>query len=254
MNTAIIFRNCLLFLLLFLFMPACEKDPEPLTTNSVIKGNVWWSSWGSDDGKFQITTRGPYGSKTADGFNGQDFSIDKLGNGTYCVEFSKEGYGTYSRCAVQLFGYDTVRINQVELVSQPGDFKMPALARAYITLSDFTFPPIQVLTIETDANNAEAAPIIMFFFSSSSDVSWKKYQSYESGWYNSRFDPTKKLWLVNLFIPRLNNIPIQSGDKIFIKAYAYGGDSGYIDAYLGFRVFSTLDKTRTSNVIDFIMP
>jgi hypothetical protein len=253
MSTAILFRNDLLLLVLVFFMAACEKDPQPLTTNSVIKGNVYWYSGGSDDGKFLITTRGPYGSKTFEVPKG-DFLIDGLGNGNYRVEFSKEGYGTYIKRDVRLFGYDTVHIYQVELVSKPGDFKMPALVRAYISISDFTDPPIPLLTIETDANNADVDPSLMFFFSSIPDVSWEKYQSYQHGWFHDRFDQTKKVWLIFLDMPRLNNVPIKSGDKVYIKAYACGGDRGYVDPYLGFMVFSTLDKTRASNVIDFTMP
>ncbi len=206
MNTAMLSRNILFFMALVLFLQSCEKDPKPLTTNSVITGNVYWYSDGADNGKFNITARGPYGSKTIEGTNGGDFLIDRLGNGTYCVEYSKEGYGTYTRCNVRLFGYDTVRINQVELGTEAGNFKMPALIKATISYPNISSPPSPYLTIETDAKDENFCPTLMFFFSSSPDVSWNKYQGYESSIWFADFDAGKKVWMIYLNIPRLNNM------------------------------------------------
>jgi hypothetical protein len=253
MNTTLLYRNILLFMALGLFLQTCEKDPEPLTTNSAITGNVYWYD-GNDEGKFTITARGPYGSKSIEGDNWQDFIIDKLGNGTYCVEFSKEGYGTYVRCNVQLFGNDTVRVPQVELLQKPADFEMPVLTGVYISYPDFSFPPSPILTIETDANDKNMCPSLMFFFSRTADVSWNKYQGFQSGWHQS-FDPVKKVWLIYLDTPFLNGIQVHSGEIFYLMAYACGlMDRGYLDTSLGIEVFSTLDKKRSSNVLDFTLP
>jgi hypothetical protein len=238
-----------------LFLSACEKDPEPLTTNSMIRGNVYWYTDIPDDGKARITAKGPYGNKSIEAVNMEDFSVDKLGNGTYCVDIEKEGYGTYERCDIQLFGNDTVHFNQVRLYPKPGDYKMPALARTYISYPDFYSPPIvPCITIETDSKDPDSPFQLMLFLKSGSDVAWNKYQYFASGW-RTYFNSGKNLWIIYLSLENQGLNYLQSGDKVWIRAYACNeNEPGYIDAYLGFTVFTTLDKSRYSNAIEFTLP
>jgi hypothetical protein len=255
MNTRILFRNGLALLTLGFLIQTCEKDPEPLTTNSVITGNVYWYSEGADDGKVKITAKGPYGNKSVESVNWENFSIDNLGNGTYCVEIARDGYGTYERCNVQLFGSDTVRIPQVQLFPKPADFKVPVLTNTYISYPDFYNPPVvPCITIETDAKDRDKHFELMLFLKSTSDVSWNNFQYVTSGW-RSYFNSGKSLWIIYIGLEDRDRMPFQSGEKVYIKAYACNvEDRGYIDAYFGFNVFPTLDKSRSSNVIDCIMP
>ena len=235
-------------------MQACEKDPEPLTTNSMIRGNVYWYSEVPDDGKVIITAKGPYGNKSVESVNEAEFTIDNLGNGTYCVEIAKDGFGIHEMCDVQLFGNDTVRINQVRLYQKPENFKMPSLTRTYISYPDFYSPPVVPnITIETDGKDQDNRLQIMLFVKSESDVSWNKYQYVASGW-RCYFNTGKNVWIIYIS-PEEMGLSLQSGEKVWIKAYACNeNDPGYMDAYLGFKVFPTLDKSRYSNVIDFTMP
>jgi hypothetical protein len=250
-----LFRKCLFLVIMGFIIQACEKDPEPLTTNSMIRGNVFWYSDNGEDGKAKVTVKGPYGSKSVEASNGEDFYIEKLGNGTYCAEFEKDGYGTYERCDIQIFGNDTVRIMQVQLYPKPKDFKIPALTRAYTSYPDIFSPPIvPCISLQTDAKEREIYPEVMIFISSSKDVSWNNYQYVTSG-FRSSFNTGNNSWTYYVSLENRASLPFQTGDKVYIRTYACNMmDRGYVDAYLGLMIFPTLDKSRASNAIEFVMP
>jgi hypothetical protein len=255
MKTAILFRNSLIFIVMGFVLQACEKAPEPLTTNSMIRGNVYWNSDNLEYGTVKVTAKGPYGSKSVIIANNEYFIIDKLGNGTYCLEYAKEGFGIYERCDVQLFGNDTIRVSQVQLYPKPGKFKMPSLTRAYISYPDFYTPhTVPCLTLDTDEKDPEVHLQLKIFISSSSDVSWNNYQ-FVNWWPKSYYNRGHNSWSLYLNLADRENIPFQTGEKVFIRTYACNEyDRGYVDAYLGLMVFPTLDKSRASNVIEFVMP
>jgi hypothetical protein len=255
MKTVMLFRNSLILFTLAFLIQACEKDPEPLTSNSVIRGIVNWYSVGQDNGKVKITAKGPYGNKSVEAVKAEGFSIDKLGNGTYKVEYAKDGFGTVIKGDVQLFGFDTVRLRPIALFPKPGDFKVPVLTRASVSYPDFYSPPlVPCISIETDAKDQNKTLELMIFMKSASDVSWNDYQYVISG-RMTYFNPGKNCWVIYISLENQSGIPFQSGEKVFIKTYACNvEDWGYIDADLGLTVFSTLDKSRFSNVIECIMP
>lgn len=249
LNIHILCRNSLVFLTLTLLAQGCEKDPEPLTTNSVIRGSVFVSDYETVE-SIKVIARGPYGDKSVFTKAGDNFLIDGLGNGTYCVEYIKEGYGTTEQCGLQLFGNDTV-YGGVTLYKNPGPFKVPSLIRAYIGYP--IEPDLPFICIETDAKQ-EVYLQIQLFLKSGSDVAWNKYNTYINILY-SAFDYEKDMWIIYLPLNYEDRSPFQTGQKVYIKAYAFNLlDRGYVDAYLGLRVFSSLDKSRSSNVVDVIMP
>jgi len=235
-------------------LQGCEKDPDPLTTNSMIRGNVFWYPENGQEGKAKVTVKGPYGSKTVQVSSGEDFYIDKLGNGTYCAEFAKEGYGTHEVCDIQLFGNDTVRIMQVQLYPRPKDFKMPVLTRAYTSYPDiFTPPVVPCISLQTDAKDRNIYPELMIFMGTTADVSWNNYKYVTSGF--SSFNTGNNAWTFYISLENPASMPFQTGEKVYIRTYACNiWDRGYVDAYLGIMVFPTLDKSRASNAIEFIMP
>lgn len=250
-----LFRNSLSFLVISFLMMACEKDPEPLTANSMIRGHVYWISDPPIEGKVKMTAKGPYGSKSVEvSNNNEDLIIDKLGNGTYCVEFAKDGFGTYNQCDVQLFGNDTIRI-YVQLYPKPKAFKMPVLTRAYISYPDFYNPPtVPCISLATDAKDRDIQPELKIYIGTSTDVSWENYRYVTSG-FRSSYNTGNNSWIFYISLEYPETLPFQTGEKVYIRTYACNiWDRGYVDAYLGIMIFPTLDKTRASNAIEFVMP
>ena len=116
--------------LILLLAYSCEKEPVPLTTNSVIKGRVYGVYPETDEG-FLVTAYGPYGNSSAyTDVNGY-FQIKGIGNGTYYVEYSKEGYGTIRQYNIQVFGNDTVTAYVVQMYKLPSSLKLPYLRKCY---------------------------------------------------------------------------------------------------------------------------
>ncbi len=230
---------------------SCEKGPDPLFTNSVITGyaNILYS--GENDTILVVAT-GPYGSKSqVTGERGKYF-FNGLGNGTYRLDFIKEGYGTLRQYGLQLFGNDTAGARNVKLFKRDFSYIMPGLQRIVIEIKPGTDPEKFYVAIET-GQNMGYLPVV-FFMDVKNSVTYKKYiKSYgsfdiEPGYSGSGRD---KVYID----PDL--LPFESGKIIYIIGYAYNPDEyyyGYFNRYLGMEEYSTLDPEKHSSVMSFIMP
>jgi len=166
----LMYRNSLFFLVILLLTLSCEKDPEPLTTSSAIHTGAAILDL-EFNGEIKITAKGPYGDKSALIPKGEYGYLEGLGNGTYTLSYSANGYGTIEVQNIQLFGGDTVHISQVVLYKKPPKFTTPEVVRAYIGYpygGDYEY-----LYIETKYKS-ESRPILqmIFFIGTSADVDW----------------------------------------------------------------------------------
>lgn len=237
-------------LLIAVLQSGCEKEPVPLTTNSVIYGMV---QAGYEGGGIKVTAFGPYGSKSTVTDENDNFSIDSLGNGTYYLEYMKEGFGTMRQYSIQVFGNDTVRAYITQLYRLPELLAPPTLVRAYTGVRPRSYPEKTWIAIDTDfrqENINEKIYQMVLFFSDRKDVAWNI--SKQSGFfYDIQFN--NQLMTLYVDIPRLS---FKSGTKVYVIAYPCNNqeNSPYLDTYLGRLIYSTLDKNHPSNVVSFTMP
>ncbi len=232
-------------------MVTCEQEPEPLTVDSVIYGNVqlYWPSQGERT-NIKVTVFGPYGQQFTTVDEIGNFTFTGMGNGTYSLEYAQEGYGTIRQYGIQLFGNDTVQTGSVYLFKKVGTFKMPDFINAYFAEHNQS----TYLWIETDLSMDDHAMGIpaMLFFSKESDVSFEKYEFSFPAWDNWFNDVEVPTIFVNPYI-----LPFESGEKVYITGYVcnyYEYSFNYLDTYLGRRIYSTLDPSRHSNVISITIP
>jgi len=240
-------------LIFMTLLPGCEKEPEPLTTNSAITGYVSISDpLVEEPGNIKVTATGPYGHKSTTTLPDGYFLIEGLGNGTYYVDYSKEGYGTLREYGIRLFGADTVRVGGTSLFKLPS-INLPAFVKAYTAIRDRYGPPTTFVCIETTVSDYMAFELdIMIYMDTSAEVAWNRYASYYPAT-DANFNDAN---IHTIYIdPEI--LPFESGTKVYLKGYPcniseYGYN--YLDTYLGIPVFSTLDKTKSTAVLSFIMP
>lgn len=245
----LLFRNrafLLTGIVLWTLASSCEELPEPLFTNSVINGNidVYYTNDEAPE-NIIITARGPYGKKDTLTDNNGDYEISGLGNGTYELEISKEGYGTRYHYGIQLFGNDTVRVRD-ELYLRMTGLKLPTLYE--IRTSDY-YDFLNESTIVIPTNRSQGEIPARVFLSEYEDVSYKNFQSTQMARSVSRRGFDKILLFVD--IP-----PFKSGKTIYLRAYICNPEEyyGYFNKKTGILTFSTLEKDERSSVMSFTMP
>jgi hypothetical protein len=243
-----------------LLLVACEKQPVPLTTNSVITGVAYSGTTNTEEG-ITVVANGPYGKSSVVTDKNGHFTISGLGNGTYFLDFSKEGYGTIRQYNIQLFGSDTVRAVNTKLFKKPEVLKLPNFKAPYIGVRPRAFPERPWICIETDIIQQNAATYgfqLMLCLDTDENVSWDNNKIYDFSWDSQFNDNTCTFYIDPESLLRMNKdgFPFKSGDKVYVRGYPCNKDefSGYIDTYLGVRQYSTLDKKRSTNVVSFIMP
>ncbi len=231
----------------------CEKDPEPLTSNSAITG--WaslYSIYYGEPANIRVTATGPYGHKSVDVDPTGIFMIDGLGNGTYYLEYSQEGYGTIREYGIKLFGDDTARVQGAQLFKLPSGV-LPSFTKAYTAIRDRYGPPTTFVCIETSVSDHSIYGLdIMIYLDVSSDVAWNKYECFYPAWDANFNDANVHTIYIDPAV-----LPFESGTKVYLKGYPCNNleySNGYLDTYLGTRMFSTLDKSRSTTVLSFIMP
>ncbi len=246
-----LFPASLLFMILLSF--GCEKDPEPFTTNSVIRGTASLYNEYSDASGIKITASGPYGNKSTTTQTDGNFSIDGLGNGTYYLDYGKEGYGTIRVYNISVFGNDTIWARGVHLFKKSSS-SLYAFKKAYTAIRDRFFPQTTFVCIETFApnNGTVFAVDMMLFMDDSPDVAWDRHEfSYPASDANVNDANVHTIYVDPLAIP------FKTGTKVFVRGYLcniqeYG--YGYLDTYLGIPMYTTLDKSKSTSAVSFIMP
>lgn len=226
---------------------SCEKElPDPLFNNSVIKGSIdLYYSYDEAPENITITALGPYEKKKVLTDSNGDFQMTGLGNGTYKLEISKEGFGTKYQYGIKLFGNDTIRVRD-ELFKSMSGRKLPRLYEVG-TSEYYDFLNDNKIIITTNKSQGDIPARV--FLSEDDEVSYKNFQC------------TRKAHSVNrngfdtilLFV---EDLPFASGKKIYLKVYICNPDEyyGYINKYTGLLTFSTLEKDEHSSVMSFTMP
>jgi hypothetical protein len=245
------FRNStfpLTGLVLGILISSCgEELPEPIFTSSAIEGKIQLGYPSNDiPENILVTALGPYGNKTALTNSNGNFQVSGLGNGTYRLEISKEGYGTTYRYGIQLFGNDTVSVRD-ELYKLPKG-TLPALLSVETQLTRFTWLARNSIAITTNKSTTSGDVSCRVFMSEYQDVSYKNYQ-----WTN-RVGSLHRSGFDELLLT-VHEIPFESGKKIYLRIYMCNPDEyGYLNTYSGLWTFSTLDADHHSEVMDFNMP
>lgn len=241
-------------LLLIISVAACERFPEPLTTTGTITGEVSADSSGTTTYGVRVKATGPYGSvsiiaKTA------SFRIEGVGNGTYDLEFSKEGYGTVHLYGIQVFGSETVKVPSVGLFDLPKLAAIPKFIKAYTV--KVTYPPDLYTRVNIDlavTNLGSNRLPVLLFLSNNRNVTWNNYIICYPGDKGGSKNNIPYIW----FEYYNRQFPFKSGTEVFIRGYLCNirefNSGGYLDTYHGINAYSTLNKSIYTDVVSFIVP
>jgi hypothetical protein len=248
-----LFRDKLILLSIItgiIWFSSCKKEPEPLFSNSVIKGSAL--AYNSNE-IITVVANGPYGKTTINTENSGGYMFTGLGNGTYRLDFTNEGYGTIRIYGIQLYGNDTVTIGQVRLFKKYDNYLLPVFRKVSIN-TDILGLGAPVIVVETNLTDFTPNMPIVFFMDVNKNVDYKNYSYcppyYEAGKFSLNRDNIDLLF-------RPDNLPYRSGTEVYIIAYVANPDEvnfGYFNTYLGISQFSTLVPEKHSQVMSFIMP
>jgi len=227
---------------------SCTEDlPDPLFTEGMIYGEVILNDFTSPPSDVSVLAMGPYGNQSTTTDQEGDYAIGGLGNGTYELEFSKEGYGTVFSFGIQVFGDDTLR-RIAFMYEMTGIRKLPELLRVYTSDSHSWIEPDNIV-ISTDLGySPQTVWGMRLFFARHPEVSYMDFDCTRNGQKLRRNGYTS-------YLVTADNIPFEGGKEIYVIGYACNPDDmGYWDAYRGIHSFSTLDPEVHSQVLQFTMP
>jgi hypothetical protein len=237
-------------------LSSCRKDPEPLLDNGMITGYIdIYNTGGALKGNdVRIIAHGPYGDKsTVSDYEG-NYELPGLGNGTYQVEFNKEGYGIYRRQSMQVFGNDTLIISA--RLYKKSSYKMPNLGTV-MYYPAFENMDSRSVAIETDipAGNYEEMQIRVFL-NDTKEVSYKNYKYTDTPYAYNRENATQ-LMIVNAdpHLPNDGGTIFPHGQTRYMIAYVCSReDNGYFDEYYGLPIYSTADEQQHSGIFEIKYP
>ncbi len=234
---------------------SCNKEPEPLYSSGMITGTVQMHD-NTDATNTIIIAHGPYGSQsTLSDFDGK-FKLPGLGNGTYEIEFSKEGYGSKFRQGVQVFGNDTVFLD-IEL-HKKADYKIPVLSSVlyYPSFSNMDENSVAIVTDIPWDNNDRMQ--IRVFVDVTENVSNKNYTHSDQAYAYERENNTRLMvFCANPGIVNSENEHLyDKGQTLYLIAYVCSiyEEIGEFSEYYGVPIFSTVDEQQHSQVIKIIAP
>jgi len=232
------------------FLCSCERNPEPLTENSILVGYAGHSSSNRDD-SITVVAKGPYGTKSLTTDINGFYKFTGLGNGTYTLSFMRDGFGTIKQYGIQLFGGDSVRAYNVRLFRLITGYTVPDFVK-------ISFGPIprsnssEHLILSTHQKLGYFP--LLFFMSKNRNVNNVVFNYIEGNYWV--MGPFEKPNYDAIYI-ELRNLPFKSGEEVFIIGYVCNLDEfrvGYVDTYLGIDIFSTLKADQHTPVMSFIMP
>lgn len=235
-------------------LSCCQKDIEPLFDNGMITGKIDISNPGGTllGNDVNIIAHGPYGrSSTSSDYEG-NYELRGLGNGTYIIEFNKEGYGIIRYPGVQVFGNDTVIIST--RLYKKVSYKMPHLGEPVYYLPYGNVHSVGIVT-DLPADNTEEMQV-RIFLSDNKGVSFKNYMHTETASAYSRDNGTQ-LMVFNAEPEIVNtDIPIfQHGQPRYMIAYVCDKyDPGYFDEYYARQIYSTVDEKQHSRIYEIKFP
>lgn len=222
--------------------------------NSVITGysDVWESMGESTN--IRVVAYGPYGQQETMTGDGGQFVISGLGNGTYMLDFIKEGFGTIRKHSIQLFGNDTAHVGQVFLFKKYDNFVLPD----FVKISTGLIWNSHAVILETSMTAANGGIIpfipVVIYLDSLKTVSWQNFSMVYPN-VEATYPPSGGEKLI--FYIRTDYLQYKSGTEVFFIAYVANPNeiyNGYFDKYLGIEQLSTLLPEKHSEVMSFIMP
>jgi len=234
---------------------SCKKDPEPLFSKGMITGTVRTYD-GSDASNTSIVAHGPYGNPSSRSDPDGKYKLPGLGNGTYEIEFSKEGYAKKFVQGVQVLGSDTISLN-IRLFKK-AEYSMPALSTV-LYYSSFSFMDEYSIAIVTDIPDSTNKQMqIRVFVSDAEDVSNLNYMHSDQAHAVKRENNTQVL--VFTANPQIVNSGgehlYEKGQTLYLIAYVCNiqEEIGEFNEYYGLPVFSTVDEQQHSKVIEIKAP
>lgn len=213
----------------------------------MIYGNVFMNDYESSPDDVKVLAMGPYGNHSTTCDQEGDYAIVGLGNGTYELEFSKEGYGTVKSFGIQVFGDDTIR-RITTLYKTMGAYKLPELIRVYTSDSHSWIQP-NAIAISTDLGfSTQSDWGIRLFFAKHPDVSYRDFDCTRNGHKLRRNG-------YDYAMVTADYLPFEGGEEIYLIAYVCNpDDEGYWDGYRGLQTFSTLNAEEFSQVLQYTVP
>jgi hypothetical protein len=246
-----LFRNSLLLsleLFSLILIASCKKDPEPIFTNSVINGIVNRCCRYDSSDNIKVIARGPFGNKTTITDSLGRYSFRGLGNGTYTLEYVKEGYGSSHRYGLQLFGNDSIFLWNFYLFKKIENFNVPG----FVEINPHYESPWGAYYIGLRTDMMERNHNLAFFMDLDKNVSYKSYS-----YINTIVESVENVSSGSMFIFYPGNLPFKSGSTVYLIAYVcneFELEYRYFDAYYGGLQLTTLQPDNHSEVMSFIMP
>lgn len=232
-------------------MVSCGE--QPLSSNGIIRGMVIDNEWRELEG-VTVKAIGPYGKQDVLTGSQGEFEFTGMENGTYFLEFSRKNLGTRRLYNIQIFDDETVQV-RMTLYTLPANFRIPPFVKVYMAPIPRSYPEQDWVCIQTAATMGNREPFnygfeFILFFSKTPDVTLEKYDFILTDWHGAFWDNPICLYCNPAYLP------FKKGEKLYIRAYAFnrGENPDQLDPYTGKPEFSTLDRTRYSNVIEFTMP
>jgi hypothetical protein len=250
--------NCKLIILILVIgslCKGCKEEPEPVYSSGMLTGTVQMHD-DTDAANTLIIAHGPYGSQSTLSDADGKYKLPGLGNGTYKIEFSKEGYGSKFIQGVQVFGYDTVFLD-IELYKK-ADYKMPKLS-SVLYYPSFSNMDENSVAIVTDIPLDEYETMqIRVFVNDTEDVSNTNYTHSDQAYASERENNTMVMVVcANPGIVNSDNEHLyKQGQTLYLIAYVCSiyEEIGEFDEYYGLPIFSTVDEQQHSQVIEIIAP
>jgi hypothetical protein len=216
----------------------------------VLKGYAFTSDYETSYAGTNITAYGPYGSTTTTTDESGQFTFGGLGNGTYRLEYSRNGYGTIVRYNVRLFGNDTVEIGWINIFRRYDSFVLPAFLNVSTGTESYN---AKTVYIETSMSTYTYPLPVVIFTDTLNTLTYKSSHNYRTVYPLSSLTNTQRI----LFAFESYGMPFRKGAKVYLIAYVCNSDEiiyAYLDQYLGIPQFSTLVPDKHSDVMSFIMP
>ena len=248
--------------LFFFLLQGCEENYKPVYSNNVISGYISLDYYDeSVPDNFLVTANGPYGNKSAGTDEKGYFEINGLGNGTYELDFSKDGYGTKHQYSIRLLTGDTVNTDVV--MYKMIQMKMPRLIEVLDhTKNKAINEHSVVISTNTTYEEKYVQTNIRLFVSEEPDVSCLNYRGTFTT-FGSTITGISYLYLYINFGPLDNYyeqqkyypLTFESGEQLYIKAYVCNEyETGYYDSKIGNIVYSTADINECSDVLSYKIP
>jgi hypothetical protein len=233
---------------ILILLSSCKKDPDPMFTNSKINGIVNICCRYDSSDNIKVTAMGPFGNKTTTTDSLGRYSITGLGNGTYSLEYVKDGYGTSHRYGVQLFGNDSVYLWNFYMFKKIENFKVPG----FIGINPHYESSWGAYYIGLQTDMMQRNHNLAFFMEANNKVSYKTYS-----YLNTYVESVEDVNNGSIFIFNPVSLPYKSGTTVYLIAYVcneYELANRYFDSYYGGIQLSTLQTDNHSEVMSFVMP